>query len=63
MKVIGLERGPRLKTEDFNPHDELRYFLRQRPTVRSWPLWEREIPAGPPCAPHRSGDSRNASAT
>ena len=29
MKVIGLERGPRLKTEDFNPHDELRYFQRQ----------------------------------
>ena len=29
MKVIGLERGPRLTTEDFNPHDELRYFQRQ----------------------------------
>ena len=26
MKVIGLERGPRLKTADFEPHDELRYF-------------------------------------
>ena len=24
MKVIGLERGPRLTTADFNPHDELR---------------------------------------
>ncbi len=23
MKVIGLERGPRLKTADFSPHDEL----------------------------------------
>ena len=22
MKVIGLERGPRLKTSDFEPHDE-----------------------------------------
>src|SRR5271169_2361438 len=28
MKVIGLERGPRLKTADFSPHDELRYFQR-----------------------------------
>src|SRR3954468_24558891 len=28
MKVIGLERGPRLKTSDFEPHDELRYFQR-----------------------------------
>ena len=35
MKVIGLERGPRLKTEDFNPHDELRYF--QRPDLRPNP--------------------------
>ena len=23
MRVIGLERGPRLKTQDFEPHDEL----------------------------------------
>jgi gluconate 2-dehydrogenase alpha chain len=22
MKVIGLERGPRLTTQDFNPHDD-----------------------------------------
>src|SRR5271156_6365581 len=28
LKVIGLERGPRLKTADFAPHDELRYFQR-----------------------------------
>jgi gluconate 2-dehydrogenase alpha chain len=28
MKVIGLERGPRLQTSDFEPHDELRYFQR-----------------------------------
>ena len=36
MKVIGLERGPRLKTADFEPHDELRYFQRQdlRPDVK-----------------------------
>jgi gluconate 2-dehydrogenase alpha chain len=35
MKVIGLERGPRLKTEDFEPHDELRYSERQdlRPSI------------------------------
>ena len=37
MKVIGLERGPRLTTQDFNPHDELRYFQRQdlRPNVKT----------------------------
>src|SRR5215468_217029 len=40
MKVIGLERGPRLKTEDFEPHDELRYFQRQdlRPDVKRQPV-------------------------
>src|SRR5215203_3843554 len=40
MKVIGLERGPRLKTEDFNPHDELRYFQRQdlRPNIKRQPV-------------------------
>ena len=40
MKVIGLERGPRLTTEDFNPHDELRYFQRQdlRPNVKRQPV-------------------------
>ena len=36
MKVIGLERGPRLTTEDFRALDELRYFQRQelRPNVK-----------------------------
>src|SRR5437870_10608673 len=29
MKVIGIERGPRLATKDFAPQDELRYFQRQ----------------------------------
>src|SRR5262252_3338544 len=29
MKVIGLERGPRLKTSDFEPHDELLNFGNQ----------------------------------
>ena len=38
MKVIGLERGPRLSTADFNPHDELRYFQRQE--LR--PNWKRQ---------------------
>jgi gluconate 2-dehydrogenase alpha chain len=40
MKVIGLERGPRLKTADFEPHDELRYFQRQelRPDPKRQPI-------------------------
>ncbi len=40
MKVIGLERGPRLKTADFTPHDELRYFQRQdlRPSPKRQPI-------------------------
>jgi gluconate 2-dehydrogenase alpha chain len=39
MKVIGLERGPRLKTADFTL-DELRYFQRQdlRPDVKRLPV-------------------------
>ena len=39
MKVIGLERGPRLKTEDFK-NDELRYFQRQdlRPNIKREPV-------------------------
>src|SRR6266581_5694987 len=40
MKVIGLERGPRLRTEDFAPQDELRYFQRQdlRPDPKRQPV-------------------------
>src|SRR5438132_6052373 len=40
MKVIGLERGPRLTTQDFNPHDKLRYFQRQdlRPNIKTQPI-------------------------
>src|SRR5271163_755957 len=40
MKVIGLERGPRLKTSDFEPQDELRFFQRQdlRPNVKRQPV-------------------------
>src|SRR6266513_191208 len=40
MKVIGHERGPRLKTADFEPHDELRYFQRQdlRPNIKRQPI-------------------------
>jgi len=46
MKVIGLERGPRLKTEDFAPQDELRYFQRQdlRPDVKRQPVTWRANP-------------------
>src|SRR3989454_3666612 len=40
LKVVGLERGPRLQTADFMPHDELRYFQRQdlRPNVKRQPV-------------------------
>src|ERR1700740_1315567 len=40
MKVIGLERGPRLTTSDFSAHDELRYFPRQdlRPNPKRQPV-------------------------
>src|SRR5260221_14392683 len=40
MKVIALERGPRLATKDFAPQDELRYFQRQelRPDVKRQPV-------------------------
>src|SRR5262249_18411391 len=40
MKVIGLERGPRLATKDFAPQDELRYFQRQdlRPDPKRQPV-------------------------
>src|ERR1700678_4846037 len=39
MKVIGLERGPRLKTADFTL-DELRYFQRKdlRPNPKTQPV-------------------------
>src|SRR5450631_510130 len=45
MKVIGLERGPRLKTSDFQL-DELRYFQRQdlRPNVKRAPVTWRPNP-------------------
>ena len=40
MKVVGLERGPRLATKDFSPQDELRYFQRQdlRPDPKRQPV-------------------------
>jgi gluconate 2-dehydrogenase alpha chain len=46
MKVVGLERGPRLKTADFEPQDELRYFQRQdlRPDVKRQPVTWRTHP-------------------
>src|SRR6202163_3533992 len=45
MKVIGLERGPRLKTADFQL-DELRYFQRQdlSPNVKRSPVMWRPNP-------------------
>jgi gluconate 2-dehydrogenase alpha chain len=45
MKVIGLERGPRLKTSDFQL-DELRYFQRQdtRPNRKRQPVTWRPNP-------------------
>src|SRR5208282_3558701 len=48
MKVIGLERGPRFKTADFEPHDELRYFQRQdlRPNMKRDPVtWRPNVNA------------------
>src|SRR5438105_10441275 len=46
MKVIGLERGPRLATKDFAPQDELRYFQRQdlRPDPKRQPVTWRANP-------------------
>src|SRR5258708_5525990 len=40
LKVIGLERGPRLTTADFEPHDELRYLQRYdlRPNPKTMPV-------------------------
>src|ERR1700688_285174 len=45
MKVSGVERGPRLKTADFQL-DELRYFQRQdlRPNVKRQPITWRPNP-------------------
>src|SRR5881398_3665040 len=55
MKVIGLERGPRLTTADFAGQDELRYFQRQdlRPNTKRQPVtWRpnastRAVPLSP----------------
>src|SRR5437764_8135820 len=40
MKVVGLERGPRLRTADFPPQAEVRFFQRQapRPDVKRQPV-------------------------
>jgi len=40
MQVIALERGPRLKTADFDGQDELRFFQRQdtRPDTKRQPI-------------------------
>ena len=46
MKVVGLERGPRLQTKDFEGLDELRYFQRQdlRPDPKRQPITWRPNP-------------------
>jgi gluconate 2-dehydrogenase alpha chain len=46
LKVIGLDRGPRLTTMDFAPQDELRFFQRQdlRPNVKRQPVTWRPNP-------------------
>jgi gluconate 2-dehydrogenase alpha chain len=46
MKVVGLERGPRLATKDFSAQDELRYFQRQdlRPDPKRQPVTWRANP-------------------
>ena len=48
MKVIGLERGPRLATKDFSPQDELRYFQRQdlRPDPKRQPIKRQVVDPG-----------------
>src|ERR1700745_2095064 len=60
MKVIGLERGPRLATKDFAPQDELRYFQRQdlRPNVKHEPVTWRPNGKTPP-APVQSLNNGN----
>jgi gluconate 2-dehydrogenase alpha chain len=48
MKVIGLERGPRLETRDFMPQDELRFFERMdlRPDPKRMPVtWRPNVNA------------------
>jgi choline dehydrogenase-like flavoprotein len=57
MKVIGLERGPRLKTADFQAQDELRFAQRQElcPDVKLAPGRRVTLARGAdimsPCAP------------
>ncbi len=43
LRVVGLERGPRLETKDFEPHDELRFFQRMdlRPDPKRQPVTYR----------------------
>jgi choline dehydrogenase-like flavoprotein len=63
MKVIGLERGPRLKTADFQL-DELRYFQRQelRPNKKRQPVtWRPNADArATPIRPKTTATRRGA---
>jgi gluconate 2-dehydrogenase alpha chain len=60
MKVVGLERGPRLQTQDFNPHDELRYLQRMdlRPNPKKQPVTWRPNPSARavPVSPLNNGN-------
>jgi gluconate 2-dehydrogenase alpha chain len=60
MKVIGLERGPRLSTANFQSLDELRYFQRQdmRPHPKKQPVtWRPNLNArATPIATQNNGN-------
>src|SRR5437588_423470 len=58
MKVIGLERGPRLTTQDFSALDELRYFQSQelRHNAKRQPVtWRRDAKPTPAILLKRHG--------
>src|ERR1700692_1655291 len=62
MKVIGLERGPRLKTADFQL-DELRYFQRQdlRPNTKRQPItWRPNATARANPTPNQNNGNQAA---
>src|SRR6201993_1515950 len=66
MKVIGLERGPRLTTQDFDPHDELRYFQRQdlRQNIKRQPItWRPNANAPATAIPVQNYGNRAGGAT
>src|SRR3984893_5072805 len=65
MRVIGLERGPRLKTADFQL-DELRYFQRQdlRPNIKRAPVtWRPNANARANPAPNQNNGNQAGGGT